>query len=297
MNKIKFKNSMFYVINKPKGISSFFALKKIKYKFQINKIWHCGTLDPLAEWLLFVATDNSTKLLAYLDKQNKTYYFEMSLDWFTETWDLGSEINFLDKKFLIEKSKTITLKKINTIIKKYFFWKIKQVPHKYSAININWKRAYNLSRENEKFEILPKERTIFSYKIIDFEFPKITIEMEVSSWTYIRSIAEDLWKKLWAWWYVTKLIRTRFWNLYLSEAKNIEEIKITDNIWYNIIFPWFKNIELDETNINQIKNWIILKNIFNLKEWEKYFIKNNNQYISLVEVKNNNLVILRNNIT
>ncbi len=285
---------MFYFINKPKGISSFFALKKIKSKFQIKKIWHNGTLDPLAEWLLFVATDNSTKLLTYLEKQNKTYYFEMNLDWFTETWDLGSEINFLDKKNLDKKSKTITLEKINTTVNKYFFWKIKQVPHKYSAININWKRAYNLSRENEKFEILPKERTIFSYKIIDFKFPKINIEMEVSSWTYIRSIAEDLWKKLWVWWYITKLIRTKIWNFSLSKAKNIEKIKITDNIWYDIVFPWFKIFELNELNSNQIKNWIILKNIFDLIEWEKYFIKNNNHYISLIEVKNNNLIVLKN---
>ena len=66
---------MFYLVDKPIGISSFFALGKIKRILGAKKIGHTGTLDPLASGLLMVATEGSTKLIPFLEKAKKTYEF------------------------------------------------------------------------------------------------------------------------------------------------------------------------------------------------------------------------------
>ena len=61
---------------KPKNISSFFAIKKIQSKFQIKKIGHCGTLDPLAEGILPIAIGKTTKLIPFIIKKEKKYIFQ-----------------------------------------------------------------------------------------------------------------------------------------------------------------------------------------------------------------------------
>jgi tRNA pseudouridine55 synthase len=87
---------MFYLVNKPKGITSFFALKKIRARLGIDKIGHTGTLDPLASGLLLVATEQSTKLITYLEKADKTYIFTMRMDGWTESGDLEKEVQEID---------------------------------------------------------------------------------------------------------------------------------------------------------------------------------------------------------
>ncbi len=287
---------MFYLINKPTGFTSFDVVNKIRKKFQIKKAWHTGTLDPLASGLLIVATWNSTKLISFLDKLNKKYKFTFNLDWFTQTWDLWSEIKYLDEKLIKKWEKEITLKKIENVIKSDFFWIIKQIPPKYSAIKIWWKRAYTLARNNENFQVPVRKVEIFSYKIIDFKFPSLTLEMEVWTGTYIRTIAEDIWKKLWLNWYVTKLERIKIWNFSLSEGKKLDEILVSDFTSYKKIFPNFQELQLDKKTVEDIKNGIVVKNKFALEEWQKYFIKSWDKYVSLLEIKSWNMVILKNKI-
>lgn len=287
---------MFYLINKPTGFTSFDVVNKIRKKFQIKKAWHTGTLDPLASGLLIVATWNSTKLISFLDKLNKKYKFTFNLDWFTQTWDLWSEIKYLDEKLIKKWEKEIILKKIENVIKSDFFWIIEQIPPKYSAIKIWWKRAYTLARNNENFQVPVRKVEIFSYKIIDFKFPSLTLEMEVWTGTYIRTIAEDIWKKLWLNWYVTKLERIKIWNFSLSEGKKLDEILVSDFTSYKKIFPNFQELQLDKKTVEDIKNGIVVKNKFALEEWQKYFIKSWDKYVSLLEIKSWNMVILKNKI-
>lgn len=293
---------MFYLISKPIWISSFFAISKLRKILNIKKVGHTGTLDPLATGLLLVATGNSTKLISYLDKAKKTYIFSFNLDWYTESWDLGTPIHYLDKK-LIEKTKnTISKEKIEELIKSKFLWKIIQIPPKYSAIKVNWKRAYALARDWKEVQIPERIVEIFDYKLIDFKFPTVTLEMTVSAGTYIRTIAEDIWKSLWLNWYTISLHRSKIWNIdeskshHLTSSWAIVEGSL-NSIPYSALFPDFKEIILNEENIQKISSGIILDNNFWLIEWQKYFIKNEKlEYISLIKVKNKQLIILANKI-
>ncbi|EKD65930.1 MAG: hypothetical protein ACD_49C00074G0007 [uncultured bacterium (gcode 4)] len=288
---------MFYLINKPIWISSFFAISKLRKILNIKKVGHTGTLDPLASGLLLVATGNSTKLISYLDKARKTYVFSFNLDWYTESGDLGTEVHYLDKKLIKETQKNITKEKIQNLIESKFLWKISQIPPKYSAIKVNWKRAYSLARDWKEVQIPERTVEIFDYKLLDYNFPTISLQMTVSAWTYIRTIAEDIWKELWLNAYTIALHRSKIWELDESKSVEIENLKETDSIPYSHLFQDFKEIILDPENISKISSWIILENKFSLIEWGKYFIKNENwEYISLIEVKNNKLVIIANKI-
>jgi len=289
---------MFYLINKPIWISSFFAISKLRKILNIKKVGHTGTLDPLASGLLLVATGNSTKLISYLDKARKTYIFSFNLDWYTESGDLGTPIHYLDNKLIEETQKTITKDKIKNLIESKFLWKITQIPPKYSAIKVNWKRAYSLARDWKEVQIPERIVEIFDYKLLDYNFPTVTLEMTVSAWTYIRTIAEDIWKELWLNAYTITLHRSKIWDLDESKSVDIENLKQTDSIPYSHLFPDFKEIILDPENISKISSWIILENKFSLTEWQKYFIKNETlDYISLIEVKNNELFIIANKIS
>ncbi|MCK9272592.1 tRNA pseudouridine(55) synthase TruB [Candidatus Gracilibacteria bacterium] len=289
---------MFYLINKPIGISSFFAISKLRKILNIKKVGHTGTLDPLASGLLLVATGNSTKLISYLDKARKTYIFSFNLDGYTESGDLGTPIHYLDNKLIEETQKTITKDKIKNLIESKFLGKITQIPPKYSAIKVNGKRAYSLARDGKEVQIPERIVEIFDYKLLDYNFPTVTLEMTVSAGTYIRTIAEDIGKELGLNAYTITLHRSKIGDLDESKSVDIENLKQTDSIPYSHLFPDFKEIILDPENISKISSGIILENKFSLTEGQKYFIKNETlDYISLIEVKNNELFIIANKIS
>ena len=128
---------------KPKGISSFSAIYKIKKKFNIIKIGHAGTLDPEAEGILPIAINKTTKLIPFVNVSSKKYLFKIKLGEQTSTDDSeGEVINYSNK--------TPSEEEINQIISSFLGNK-NQVPPKASAVKVNGKRAYAVLRENKNF--------------------------------------------------------------------------------------------------------------------------------------------------
>ena len=82
-------------------------------------------------------------------------------------------------------------------------------PPKYSAIKINGERAYKLARKGQDFEIPSRTVEIYRIKILDYHYPKLTVRVQCSSGTYIRTLAEDIGKKLGTGAYLTALRRTK----------------------------------------------------------------------------------------
>ena len=133
---------------KPKNISSFGVIKKIKKKFNVLKIGHAGTLDPNAEGILPVAIGKTTKLTSLVNDQIKSYEFDVKWGEQTSTDDSEGEI--------IGTSRNIPSKEIieNNLSK--FIGSIMQKPPKVSAVKINGKRAYKRFLNNEVFETKKK---------------------------------------------------------------------------------------------------------------------------------------------
>lgn len=145
---------------------------------------------------MLVATGNSTKLISYIDKARKTYVFTVRLDGQTPSCDLDTEVEYLDPALLEKARLTLTKEVIEKTIQTYFSGTIEQIPPSYSAIRIQGQRAYDMVRSGQEVVIPKRMVEIFSSKIVSFSFPEITIEMEVSVGTYIRSIARDLGERL-----------------------------------------------------------------------------------------------------
>ena len=123
---------------KPKNISSFFAIKKIQSKFQIKKIGHCGTLDPLAEGVLPIAIGKTTKLIPFVIKKEKKYIF-------TIKWGKQTSTDDLEGKIIHSSNNIPTKEAIKNQLRK-FTGQIEQIPPFASAIKVNGQREYKLFR-------------------------------------------------------------------------------------------------------------------------------------------------------
>lgn len=230
---------MFYKLYKEKGISSFNAIKKFAKENNIKKIGHCGTLDPLAEGLLVVASNDDTKMLEYIFSANKEYIVEAKLHYFSESYDEGEKIIKLQNSKKVTKEELLETLNIIKNIKE-------QLPPKFSAKKINGIRAYKLARENKEVKLNKIAIEIFNLELLDFNYEKQTFKIEclVSKGTYIRSLIHDIGLSLKTDAIVTSLIRTKIGNISLAGKKNE---KIND---YFLIF----NVSLLNLNVEYLSD-------------------------------------------
>ena len=134
---------------KPKNISSFYALKKIKNKFKFKKIGHAGTLDPIAEGILPIAIGKTTKLIPFVTNKSKKYIFTVKWGQQTSTDDLEGKV--------IKTSKIIPSEELIKNKIKNLKGNIQQIPPLASSVKVGGERAYKLFRENVNFELKPKK--------------------------------------------------------------------------------------------------------------------------------------------
>jgi len=188
-------------IDKPKNITSFKVIKRLKKVLNIKKIGHTGTLDPFATGILAIALGEATKSIHYLN-QNKVYKFNIVFGELKDTDDITGKT--------IKKSNILpTLNGIDQCIKK-FIGKQRQIPPQFSAVKVNGKRAYKLARNNQKFELKAKDVFIKSIECSGAKNKnEYSFIMECSTGTYVRSIARDLGIMLGTYAYVSELRRVK----------------------------------------------------------------------------------------
>jgi tRNA pseudouridine55 synthase len=264
----------FYLIDKPLGISSFDIIRQLRKKLNTRKIWHTWTLDPLATWGVILAVGGYTKLIPYLEKDKKFYEFTIFLDWVTDSFDLAEEVKFLSEDLQKKYKKEITKKIIENILKERFTWKISQIPPKYSALKIDWKRAYDLARAGKDVKMKSRDVEILSIEILDFNYPELSLKAEVSAWTYVRSIAADLWNILGTGWYIKKLRRTKISNLDIVKAKTLDSFDESKALEEKELFSNKTFITLDKEVLERINNWLNTRGNFNYPINEDLFVTN-----------------------
>jgi len=204
-------------IYKPLNISSFGVIQRIKKNFNIDKIGHGGTLDPLAEGILPIAIGKTTKLIPFINSDAKEYEFEIKWGEQTSTDDKEGKI--------IERTDNIpTLENIKTKLKE-FNGIILQKPPKASAKKIRGQRAYDLLRQNIDFEIDEKNVQIFESKIINWENKLITkLKIRCGKGFYVRSFARDLAEKLGSKGHVHSLKRTKVGKFNVNNANLLDDL-------------------------------------------------------------------------
>lgn len=215
-------NTEILLVDKPKGITSFDVIRRLRKKLGIRKMGHAGTLDPLATGLMIIAVGKDTKKLNEYLKLPKTYEAEILLGKRTTTGDLEGEV-------LEEKISEIDINKVQKVLRE-IKGKIKLPVPVYSAIKVKGQPLYKMARKGISVNPPIKEMEILDIKLLDnfkkAEFCILSLEIEVASGTYIRSIAEELGKRLDVPATLSNLKRTQIGKFKVKDALTIEDIPL-----------------------------------------------------------------------
>ena len=182
------------LLDKPQGCSSNHILQKVKRLFGAAKAGHTGSLDPLATGMLPVCFGEATKISAFLLDSDKRYHLRCQLGVSTTTGDAEGEVTE------IQDVSAISEQAIKDVLPE-FIGEIEQVPPMYSALKHNGERLYKLARQG--IEVERKARTVTIYDIDFIAYGKdaqqrdiLELEVSCSKGTYVRTLVEDIAKKL-----------------------------------------------------------------------------------------------------
>jgi tRNA pseudouridine55 synthase len=242
--------SGFLLIDKPKDITSFDVIRKLRKQTGIRTFGHAGTLDPFATGLLIIAVNKYTRLLALLDNAEKEYTATMVLGTATSTGDPeGDIIQTIVRQITLDEIEMATQKVLNIQALK---------PPLHSAIKVNGKKAYERARADEDFELPERASAIFSFTVDKFEFPCLTYSCRVSKGTYIRSLSQWIAETLGTVAYTSELRRTAIGSVSVQKASQLSEITDTTFNSHVItvldILPEMESLTLDEDGLKRIKN-------------------------------------------
>ena len=180
------------LIDKEENITSYTAIRMLKRILpKGQKIGHAGTLDPFATGLLIVLLGKATKLMDTIHSLDKEYEVKAEFGYATDTQDCTGE--------KIKTSPTlqqVSKEELEENIKRYLLGNISQLPPQYSAKKINGQKAYDLAREGKAVVLKPKDISIYSFDIIEYNWPLVTFRVRCSTGTYIRTLVNDLGEKV-----------------------------------------------------------------------------------------------------
>jgi len=217
----------FIFVNKPPGITSHDVVDKLREITGIKKIGHAGTLDPFAQGLLIVGIGREfTKKLSIFQNKDKEY---------VATLKLGAESDTFDRcgKIIERKVEKIPTKNAVEKILKSFLGEIEQIPPIFSAKKIKGKKLYELARKGIKIQPKPQKVKIYKISLLKYQFPYLKIKVKCTSGTYVRSLANDIGRKLGCGAYLEDLIRTKIGEISLEKA--VELSKLNSQNWQDFL--------------------------------------------------------------
>jgi len=206
--------SSFDVVNKVRGALSAYYRQQTGVRRRF-KVGHSGTLDPFASGLLILAVGSATKSIDEFTKQDKTYRGVIILEATSTTGDRTGDVQSLVNA--PRPTKTQILRAMEG-----FLGSIKQIPPVYSAIKINGQRAYEKARKGQIFTMKARSINVKKLKLTSYDYPKLSFECEVSSGTYIRTLAEDIAKALGSRGYLGELRRLKIGDFSVNDALKID---------------------------------------------------------------------------
>jgi tRNA pseudouridine55 synthase len=271
------------LINKPKGITSFSAVARIKRLAGEKRVGHTGTLDPMATGVLPVLLGRATTLSSLMLGDDKKYIARVKLGVLTDTDDITGNI-------IAENKVEVSQGDIDNILQK-FVGKISQTPPMYSALKKDGVRLYDLARQGKTVEIKPREIEIFELSVLsplDSE-NCFTMLCHVSKGTYIRSLARDIGNALGCGATLSELNRV------MTSGFDIEKCVSLDDINEENIGNYLLNEEVAVSHLRALsvtKNQAVRfcnggqlaferLNVENFKENELFRIKYKNQFLGI----------------
>jgi len=209
----------FIFLDKPEGLTSFFAANRVKRILKINKTGHTGTLDPMATGVLPVMLGGATRFSQYLPTHDKTYRAKILLGTVTDTLDITGTV-------LQKNPVNVSVDRLNGVINR-FVGSISQLPPMYSAVSKDGIRLYKLARQGIEIEREARNVVIRYIKLLDVpdENNEFEIEVSCSAGTYIRSLAADIGSELGCGAVITALRRIEANGVSIDKTVTLETVQ------------------------------------------------------------------------
>ena len=206
------------LLDKPRGLTSNQALGRAKYLLGLRKAGHTGALDPMATGLLPLCFGEATKVSAFLLDADKGYLAEARLGVATDSGDADGE------EIARQPVPDLDRARVEQALEE-FRGPIDQVPPMYSALKHNGKRLHELARAGIEVDRPPRRVTIFNLDLLALEGDRLTLRVQCSKGTYIRSLAMDLGERLGCGAHLTALRRERSGPFELRDAVTLDDLE------------------------------------------------------------------------
>lgn len=204
------------VINKPKGITSFGVVARLRKILGEKRIGHTGTLDPLACGVLVCLIGRPCVLSDYIMGSGKTYVAKLKFGIKTDSYDITGEV-------IKSSEKKVTKEEFLDVVNS-FVGESMQLPPMFSAKKINGQKLYDLARKGEEVERKPSKINIEKIEVLNFYDDEAEIEVTCSKGTYIRSLIDDIGEKLGSFATMTELIRTENGGFGIEQSVNLDDL-------------------------------------------------------------------------
>jgi tRNA pseudouridine55 synthase len=247
------KNFGILVVDKPIGPTSHQVVNVVRRGTGIRKVGHAGTLDPRASGVLVLCLGPATRLSEYLSTSDKRYEAVVQFGSATKTYDAEGEI--------LHESERIPSKSEIEAVLPEFRGEISQVPPPFSAIKIKGKKAYELARAGKDPELEARNVNILDLRMNNYKKPDLSLEIECSAGTYIRSLAHDLGKRLSSGAHLASLRRIKAGPFTIEEAIPLPKLEVGFMVdkWERYVIPAadalpdFPMVKIRDEQLDQIR--------------------------------------------
>ncbi len=209
------------LIDKPSGITSHDVVDIVRKKLGLRRVGHCGTLDPLATGLLIILVGGATKQFSRFVNFDKEYSACLKLGVATDSGDSQGRVRANSEY------KDVTEGQVATVFKA-LEGKGELVPPMVSALKHKGRRLYALARKGITVEREARPVEIYKLKLLKFSLPDIEFELKCSKGTYVRSLGEEIARRLNCVGHIFRIRRISVGPYSVNQAKNIDSFNEDD---------------------------------------------------------------------
>lgn len=280
------------IIDKPAGITSHDVVARCRRILKTKRIGHTGTLDPFATGVVVILVEKATRLAQFLDKDAKEYEAVARFGFETDTGDRTGELRITNYEL-----RDVSISEIEAVLPE-FRGEILQTPPMYSAKKVEGKKLYELARKGVEIERKAVKVNIFNLKVMkepeskdlnndsELKTQDFGLLVSCSAGTYIRTLAEDIGKKLKIGAHLAELRRTKAGKFSIENAVTLEKLEeiVKENklnkilVSMNEAVSHLAEVSLSQEEIAKIKNGMALK-----KELKN---SKNNDFLRLTDGEN-----------
>jgi len=215
-------------LNKPPGITSRRVVDRVQRLARPAKAGHAGTLDPLASGVLVVCVGAATRLIEYVQRMPKRYTAAFLIGCESPTDDVEGEVAELPDPPVPDREQL-------RAAARRFIGRIEQRPPAYSAVKVRGRRAYDLARRGEEVELKARPVTVYRIDVLDYAYPRLSLDILCGSGTYVRSLGRDLAESLGTKAVMSALRRIAIGGFGIDEAVDPEQL--TPHRWLTHLLP------------------------------------------------------------